>query len=85
MKDDMFDGLRAVKNAIEDQIIMRGAGSYQITAALHLRANLVSKYKWRIKLGINEFAEALLVVPKTHDEISSCDAPDVLLNLVKER
>ena len=45
----------------------------------------MSKHKRHIKLGIYEFAEAKLVMPKIHDEISGCDAQDVLLNLVEER
>lgn len=85
MKDAVRDGLRAVKNALEDQAIIPGAGSFEIAAALHLRTNLVPKYKGRIKLGIDAFAEALLVIPKTLAENSGFDVQDVLLNLVEER
>ena len=84
MKDAAFDGLRAVKITIEDLVIAPGAGLFQIAAALHLRTNLVPKCKGCIKICIDAFAKALLVMPKTHDEIYGCDAQDMLLMLVKE-
>lgn len=85
MKDAVRDGLRAVKNALEDRAIIPGAGAFEIAAALYLRTNVLPKHKGRIKLGIEAFAEALLIIPKTLAENSGFDVQDVLLKLVEER
>jgi len=85
MKDAVRDGLRAVKNSIEDQAVIPGAGAFEIAAALHLRSQVLPKHKGRIKLGIEAFAEALLIIPKTLAENSGLDVQDVLLKLVEER
>ena len=85
MKDAVRDGLRAMKNALEDRAIIPGAGAFEIAAALHLRSNILPKHKGRIKLGIEAYAESLLVIPKTLAENSGLDVQDVLLKLVEER
>lgn len=36
IKDATRDGLRAVKNAIEDHCVVAGAGSFELAASVHL-------------------------------------------------
>lgn len=64
LKDAVYDGLRAIKNAIDDGAVIPGAGAFEIAANQALL-----KYKDEVKgkqrLGVQAFAEALLVIPKT--------------------
>ncbi len=41
IKDAIRDGLRAVKNTIEDGAVVPGAGAFEIAAARHLREHTV--------------------------------------------
>ncbi len=41
IKDAIRDGLRAVKNTIEDGAVVPGAGAFEIAAAQHLRQHTV--------------------------------------------
>ena len=65
IKDALRDGLRAVKNAIEDGALVPGAGAFEVAAAAHVRALGGAEAVGRAKLGVAAFAEALLAVPKT--------------------
>lgn len=85
MKDGIRDGLRAVKNAIEDEAIVPGAGAFEIAASMHLRNNVIPKTKGKAKLGVETFAEALLVIPKTLAENSGFDVQETILKLEEER
>lgn len=64
MKDAVRDGLRAIKNAIDDGAIIPGAGAFEVAASqtLHLYKE---KVKGKQRLGVQAYAEALLVIPKT--------------------
>lgn len=83
IKDAIRDGLRAINNAIEDKCIVPGAGSFEIRAY-----NQLMKYKdtikGKIRLGIQAFAEAILVVPKTLAVNSGYDAQDTIVKLTEE-
>jgi T-complex protein 1 subunit zeta len=57
------DGLRAVKNAIEDKCVIPGAGAFEIAAHVHL-TNYKETVAGKVKLGVQAFADALLVIPK---------------------
>lgn len=63
LKDAVRDGLRAIKNAIDDGAIIPGAGAFEVRAS-----QLLNRYKEEVKgkqrLGIQAYAEALLIVPK---------------------
>ncbi|KAL3775381.1 hypothetical protein ACHAWO_006572 [Cyclotella atomus] len=85
MKDAVRDGLRAVKNAIEDGALVPGGGAFELAAALHLRDVVVKSTKGRAKLGVEAYAEALLVIPKTLAENSGFDVQDSILKLVDAR
>ena len=42
IKDAIRDGLRAVKNTLEDGAVVPGAGAFEIAAAQHLRQHTVN-------------------------------------------
>uniref|UniRef100_A0A673LLI1 T-complex protein 1 subunit zeta-like n=1 Tax=Sinocyclocheilus rhinocerous TaxID=307959 RepID=A0A673LLI1_9TELE len=63
IKDAMRDGLRAVKNAIEDGSVVAGAGAFEVAVADALVKHK-PKVKGRAQLGVQAFADALLIIPK---------------------
>ncbi|CCK67957.1 chaperonin-containing T-complex subunit CCT6 KNAG_0A02680 [Huiozyma naganishii CBS 8797] len=79
-KDAVRDGLRAVANVVKDQTVVPGAGAFFIAASNNLnRANMAQLgAKGKTKTGVQAFAEALLVVPKTLVKNSGYDPLDVL-------
>ncbi|GLJ48206.1 hypothetical protein SUGI_1017970 [Cryptomeria japonica] len=84
IKDAVRDGLRAVKNTIEDQAVVLGAGAFEVAASQHLKNTVKKTVKGRAQLGVEAFADALLVVPKTLAENSGLDTQDVLIGLQAE-
>ncbi len=64
MKDAVRDGLRAVKNAHDDGAALPGAGAFELAIAKRLLAETRPAVSGRAKLGVQAFAEALLIVPK---------------------
>lgn len=84
MKDAVKDGLRAVKNTVEDKAIVPGGGAFEIAASIHLHENIIPKTPGKLKLGIIAFAEALLIIPKTLISNSGYDVQEVLLQLKEE-
>jgi len=82
IKDAIRDGLRAVKLTIEDRCLVPGAGAFELAA--HLR---LSEYKntisGRAKLGVQAFADAMLVIPKTLAQNSGFDVQDTLIALLE--
>lgn len=85
IKDAVRDGLRAVKNAIEDGAVVPGGGAFEIAASMHLRDVVARATKGRPKLGVEAYAEALLVIPKTLAENSGFDVQDCILKLTDAR
>nr|QBH73698.1 chaperonin [Aphelinus abdominalis] len=83
LKDAVYDGLRAVKNAIDDGAVIPGAGAFEVAAhqVLHQYKNEV---KGKQRLGVQAFAEALLVVPKTLAVNSGFDSQDTIVKLQEE-
>lgn len=64
LKDAVRDGLRAVKNAIDDRAVIPGAGAFEVSASRALGL-YKDEVKGKQKLGVQAYAEALLVIPKT--------------------
>jgi len=64
-KDAIRDGLRAVTNAISDNAVLPGAGSFEIAAAEHLEQYARKEVSGKAKLGVKCFANALLIIPRT--------------------
>jgi len=85
IKDAVRDGLRAVKNAMEDGAVVPGGGAFELAAALYLRNTVSKETKGRAKLGVLAYAEALLIIPKTLAENSGFDVQESILKLTDER
>ena len=81
IQDALRDGLRAVKNAIEDEALIPGAGAFEIACSAHLSGLVKSKAKGRVKMGVQAFADALLVIPKTLAQNGGFDVQDVVIAL----
>jgi len=82
INDAVRDGLRAVKNAIEDCALIPGAGAFQAALHEHLK-----RYKetvsGRAKLGVQAFADAQLVIPKTLAVNAGLDPQDMIVALLE--
>jgi T-complex protein 1 subunit zeta len=73
-KEAIRDGLRAIKNTIDDQAVVPGAGAFEIAAHEHLTQYARTGVTGKAKLGVAAFAEALLVVPRTLAQNAGLDA-----------
>jgi len=83
IKDAVHDGLRAVKNAIEDGCLIPGAGSFEVAAYSSLLAFKPS-VEGKAQLGVQAYADALLVIPKILASNAGYDPQDVIVRLVHE-
>jgi len=83
IKDAIHDGLRAVKNAIEDECVVPGAGAFEVAAhgALVKHKETI---KGRARLGVQAYADALLVIPKVLATNSGLDAQESIVKLQEE-
>ncbi|KAF9819146.1 hypothetical protein IEO21_02317 [Rhodonia placenta] len=84
-QDALRDGLRAVKNAVEDEALIPGAGAFEVACAAHLTGPVKKSAKGRVKMGVQAFAEALLVIPKTLAANGGFDVQDVVVALQEEQ
>jgi len=83
IKDAIHDGLRAVKNALEDDCVIPGAGAFEIAAHAALVKHKET-VKGRARLGVQAYADALLVIPKTLAINSGLDAQETIVKLQEE-
>jgi T-complex protein 1 subunit zeta len=81
IQDALRDGLRAVKNAIEDEALIPGAGAFEVSCSAHLSGTVKKSAKGRVKMGVQAFADALLVIPKTLAQNGGFDVQDVVVAL----
>lgn len=84
MKDALNDGLRAVKNTIDDEALVPGAGAFEVAAQVHLE-EFKRTVQGKPRLGVEIFGKALLTIPKTLLENSGMDVQDKLLKVIAER
>jgi len=84
IQDALRDGLRAVKNTVEDKCVVPGAGAFQVAACLDLLQYKDKEVTGRTKLGVEVFANSLLVIPKTLATNSGYDPIDVIVTLQEE-
>jgi T-complex protein 1 subunit zeta len=77
------DGLRTVKNTIEHGTVVAGAGAFEVGCSKYLLDNL-DKAEGRAKLGVQSFAEAMLVIPKAISENSGYDVQDSIIKLQEQ-
>uniref|UniRef100_A0A671K6C8 Chaperonin containing TCP1, subunit 6A (zeta 1) n=1 Tax=Sinocyclocheilus anshuiensis TaxID=1608454 RepID=A0A671K6C8_9TELE len=83
IKDAVRDGLRAVKNAIEDGSVVAGGGAFEVALADALVKHK-PKVKGRAQLGVQAFADALLIIPKVLAQNSGFDPQETLVKLQSE-
>ena len=83
MNDAVRDGLRAVKNAIEDEYLVPGAGAFQIGLYQHLM-KFKDTVKGKAKLGVQAYADAMLIIPKVLAQNGGFDIQDTLVTLQEE-
>jgi T-complex protein 1 subunit zeta len=80
-QDALRDGLRAVKNAVEDAALVPGAGAFEVACAAHLAGPVRKAAKGRVKMGIQAYADALLIIPKTLAQNGGFDVQDIVAAL----
>ncbi len=81
MNDAIRDGLRSVKNAIEDEYLVPGAGAFQV--ALHAHLNKFKEtVKGKAKLGVQAYSDAMLIIPKVLAQNGGFDVQDVIVSLL---
>lgn len=88
VKDAVRDGLRSVSNAITDKSVVPGAGAFQIAANAHLLGDFLKSKEVKGKkarFGVEAFAEALLIIPKTLATNGGFDTLETLGALQEEQ
>ncbi|KAM5273462.1 LOW QUALITY PROTEIN: T-complex protein 1 subunit zeta-2 [Ctenodactylus gundi] len=80
IKDAVRDGLRAVRNAIEDGCLVPGAGAVEVAIAEAL-VDYKPSIKGRARLGVQAFADALLIIPKVLAQNSGYDLQEALVKV----
>merc|ERR1711973_935992 len=83
IKDAVRDGLRAVKNALEDGCVVPGAGAYEVATHAALKKYLET-VKGRARLGIQAYADGMLVIPKVLAQNAGFDPQDSMVKLLEE-
>lgn len=76
----LHDALCIVKRVLENRSVVPGGGAVEAGLSIYLE-NFASALGSREQLAINEFAEALLVVPKTLAVNAAKDATDLVAKL----
>lgn len=82
-KDAIRDGLRAVVNAIEDEYVVAGAGAFEVAAHRAL-IKYKEQVKGRARLGVQAFADAMLVIPKVLAQNAGFDPQDSIVKMQQE-
>lgn len=85
LKDAVRDGLRAVKNTVDDEALVPGAGAFEVACAAHLREHTKKEVSGKNKIGIEAFAEALMGIPKILAENSGYDPQETVISLAEEQ
>merc|ERR1719192_420203 len=83
VKDAVRDGLRAVKNALEDGCVVPGAGAYEVACHTVLK-KFLETVKGKARLGIQAYADGLMVIPKTLATNAGYDSQEVMVKLLEE-
>ena len=80
VQDAIYDGLRAVRNTIEDRKVVAGAGACELWLHHELMAWL-PQCEGKYRLGVRAFADAVLVIPKTLALNSGLDPQQAIIDL----
>ena len=84
INDALRDGLRSVKNSLEDNALVPGGGAFEVALSHHLSTKTKKTAKGRAKLGVQAFADAVLVIPKTLAANAGFDVQDSIVALQEE-
>jgi T-complex protein 1 subunit zeta len=84
IKDATRDGLRSIKGAMDDKTLVPGAGSFEV-AAYRMLMRRKAAVAGRAKLGVQAFAEAMLIIPKTLAENSGLDVQSTIIAVEEEQ
>ncbi|CRK35793.1 hypothetical protein BN1708_006807 [Verticillium longisporum] len=80
--DAVRDGLRSVYNMIVDKSVVPGGGAFQVACAEHLKSHdFIKTVKGKSKFGVEAFADALLIIPKTLAANAGHDVQDALADM----
>uniref|UniRef100_A0A2K6LBS3 Chaperonin containing TCP1 subunit 6B n=1 Tax=Rhinopithecus bieti TaxID=61621 RepID=A0A2K6LBS3_RHIBE len=82
-KDAVRDGLRAVKNAIDEGCVFPGANAVEVAMAEAL-IKYKPSVKGRAQLGVQAFADVLLIIPKVLAQNSGFDLQEILVKIQAE-
>ncbi|XP_066877908.1 T-complex protein 1 subunit zeta-2 [Kogia breviceps] len=77
------DGLHAIKSATEDGCVVPGAGAVEVAIAEAL-VTYRHSIKGRARLGVQAFADALLIIPKVLAQNSGYDLQETLVKVQVE-
>ena len=83
LKDAVRDGLRAVRNTLIDKCLVPGAGSFELACRNQL-LKYAKTVSGKTRLGVEIFADALMVAPRTLAENSGFDVQETILKLEEE-
>lgn len=81
IKDAVRDGLRSVKNAIEDNCVISGAGTFEVMGYCKLKEE-EKKVQGKQRYAFDIYANALLNVPKVLLENSGVDIHETLYQVI---
>eukprot|EP00923_Selenidium_pygospionis_P030493 GHVN01054095.1.p1 GENE.GHVN01054095.1~~GHVN01054095.1.p1 ORF type:complete len:541 (-),score=83.61 GHVN01054095.1:227-1849(-) len=82
IKDAIRDGLRAVKNTIDDKALIAGAGAFELACHAQL-LEFKRSVTGKSKLGVQAFADAMLIVPKCLAQNSAFDVQATIITLLE--
>lgn len=80
MERSIHDALCVVKRALESNAVVPGGGAVETALSVYLE-NFATTLGSREQLAIAEFAEALLVIPKTLAVNAALDATDLVAKM----
>jgi T-complex protein 1 subunit alpha len=80
MERSLHDALCVVKRVLESKNVVPGGGAVEAALSIYLE-NFATTLESREQLAIAEFAEALLVIPKTLGVNAACDSTELCAKL----
>lgn len=83
IKDAIRDGCRAVKQAIDDNAVLPGAGAFEIAVNVALK-EFAKTIKGKERIGIETFADSILIIPRTLSDNSGFDSQEHVLSVVSD-
>ena len=76
----LHDSLCVIKRIVESNTLVAGGGAVEVALSLHLE-NLATTMSSREQLAVAQFAEALLVIPRTLTINAAHDATELVANM----